>query len=491
MVAPLVAGVARAGAAMTRGAATRTAMTRSAGGTLMHSRFAGAKSVGSSMLSSGQVPWSKVSKEMGKLTNMIIDQHKKANAYLGKISGVLGKHSPAWVQQMIVLKKAFGLFLRPIGDILARFVRPMAIAFLKLATWFYKLFGTGGAAVGSTAYLEDEIKNLEVAKETAMNEGRFDDAAAIQEQINDKQAQIKKNTEDAIKWLNLLVPGIGRVSMGLGSIWEDDLKPAFLAMSGWAQDIWDTYIAPGFDSAKTWASDIWEKIKGWFTKPEDGDGGDKPEGGGLKFDPLEDFKQGWENLKFASKTLWDEYIAPGWEGAKTWGTDLWNDTILPGMADLKNWGTAMWATYIDPFGQKMLKWGGKMWDDYIHPGWQAAKGWAKTIWDDYINVGWEGAKNWASKIWRMIVSYVKNKISDEEGDKAVGGAIQKTGRYLLHAGERVVTAGDVSRANTSPNLSVTNHFNISATINNDMDIRELARQLADLNETELRRRVSY
>jgi len=76
-------------------------------------------------------------------------------------------------------------------------------------------------------------------------------------------------------------------------------------------------------------------------------------------------------------------------------------------------------------------------------------------------------------------------------EEAVGGAIGETGIYKLHAGERVLTAGDTARSSSEQSTVINNVFNLAATINNDLDIRELADKLADLQEVELRRRVSY
>ena len=76
------------------------------------------------------------------------------------------------------------------------------------------------------------------------------------------------------------------------------------------------------------------------------------------------------------------------------------------------------------------------------------------------------------------------------GRGASGGMVNQTGNYQLHAGERVMNAGETSRLggggmNYSPNIT------IQATISNDIDIRMLARKLADYQEREIRRRSSY
>jgi hypothetical protein len=64
--------------------------------------------------------------------------------------------------------------------------------------------------------------------------------------------------------------------------------------------------------------------------------------------------------------------------------------------------------------------------------------------------------------------------------------------YKLHAGERVLNAGQATRTESGGStFNIRSTFNITASVNNDIDIRDLARKLASLQETELRRRVSY
>ena len=57
---------------------------------------------------------------------------------LKKLLGAVTKASPRLQASMTILKKAFEMLLRPIGDILSMFVRPMAIALLKFAIPLYK-----------------------------------------------------------------------------------------------------------------------------------------------------------------------------------------------------------------------------------------------------------------------------------------------------------------------------------------------------------------
>jgi hypothetical protein len=73
--------------------------------------------------------------------------------------------------------------------------------------------------------------------------------------------------------------------------------------------------------------------------------------------------------------------------------------------------------------------------------------------------------------------------------KATGGEINTTGMYGLHAGERVIPAE--RNRNSSNNQNITNYFTISANISNDLDIRQLAKKLAEYSESQMRRRVSY
>ena len=108
-------------------------------------------------------------------------------------------------------------------------------------------------------------------------------------------------------------------------------------------------------------------------------------------------------------------------------------------------------------------------------------GWAKKIRD-----AWSNAKDKVVGGVKKAGGWVKDKLGF-----ASGGDVRTTGPYILHAGERVLNAGETARSVDKPPMTFNTSVNLQATINNDLDIEMVARKLAEYNETELRRRVSY
>ena len=69
---------------------------------------------------------------------------KKLTETLKKIKGLLEKASPAFKQSMEIFQKSILLFLRPIGDIFSKLMRPFLILFLKLGILWYKMLTPKG-----------------------------------------------------------------------------------------------------------------------------------------------------------------------------------------------------------------------------------------------------------------------------------------------------------------------------------------------------------
>ena len=395
---------------------------------------AATRSLGGKMLSTGTLG----SKDLLKVA-------LEANKYLKKISSstlgmlnYMAKYSPALQQQMVIMSKAWGLIVRPFGDLFAKAMRPLSAAFLKFSLRWNDalgyLFGTGGGALDK----EDKLKSLNEQLIGAEEQGRTDDADKIKDEI----AGLEKNWAQLI-WDEIIVPSWQGALEWVSRIWDEYIVPAWQGSLEWVTRIWDEYIVPAWAAVITWA-----------------------------------------------QRIWDEYISPAWIAVKDWVTKIWDEYISPAWIAVKDWVTKIWDEYISPAWSALTGWATKIWDDYIAPTWAAVTGWGQKIWDDYIVKAWDGIKNWGDKVW-TIIKDAAGRLNPFKSS-AVGGEINKTGPYLLHAGERVLTAGDNSRSESSSNnITITNHFTINASINNDMDINSLARKLASYNETELRRRVSY
>lgn len=368
------------------------------------------------------------------VTNIMSKNVKKIFDKVKKALQLLEKASPALKQQLIVFRKSILLFLRPIGDIMAKFVRPMAIWALKVAMKWYQLFGGGASKGGDPAdALEQAIKQLDIAKE----EGDPEQIRRAEEAVIKAEQNVAKKTDST--------------RVGPGSI-LDTLK-------SFGDKLWKDFIPDVLVS-------VVKEL-------------------GTTFSLL------WETLK----SLWD-IVGPLVEviGAAGLTAALF---ALEGVLVIVN--TAL-------LGVKTIL-------EFVKVGFQWLDYWLESLWGwlkDNIPNAFETVKEWftntiptaisnmiakAKEIFAKVVEWIKNlnpfrkKKGDDDGGRAVGGLVETTGDYKLHAGERILPAGQARKESRS--INITNHFNIPSTINTDFDIRELAMRLADYSERELRRRVSY
>jgi len=405
---------------------------------------------------------------LAKTADVSLKFMSKISKGISKFVGFMAKHSPALKQQLIVLRKGISVFLRPIGDIMAKFMRPMAVWVMKVAQKWYSIFGTGSKEKTSNSYIEDQIKQLETEKESAIIAGDDEGAAKIQEQIDALQGKLKSSLWDNIA--NFFTATLPQVTK---DAWNGIVKFFNTTLPKAAQDAWNGIVNFFNITLPKAAGDAWNSILNFF-------GTDFPYALGRFVGLVENFftdtlpkaaQKAWDNInKFFEETL-PNAARDAWARILRYGQDVYDnigaffrDTLPKAIKDAWN-GIDRFFTITIP-------------------------GWFQTLVNKFTNA-WDRIKNFGSNTWDSVKDAGKNFISGYKSTKAVGGSIAQTGLYQLHAGERVVTSGDVQRANNSNSMSVNNTFNISATINNDMDIRELANRLADLNETELRRRVSY
>jgi len=361
---------------------------------------------------------------------------------LKKIWKLMKESSPLLKQQLIIAKKAWLLVWRPFGDLIGKFLRPFLILFLKIGLflykWLSKLFGTMKAD-------EEDIEKQEsfMAKEREMRREMRGETRRIEgsgEAVTTRQQ--KKEQNSFVKW-------------------KENLKRWYIDL---AKQTWVDFL----NGLKI--------INGWI-------------------------KSGWKSLTDYIKSL-GPFLREEWEmflgeldTIKDWLLDKW-DSFLSNFDTIGDWLLDKWGFFlldIDTIGT-WLK-------DKIESLWKSLK--------DGFNYVITAMKGWASDLWSKIKSIFRGKSKDKDDDdsfkapksqfrdyrgasrvKAIGGMIGETGQYQLHAGERVVTAADVQRMNQNP-VNVTNHYNISANISSDIDIRQLAKRLAALQEIELRRRVSY
>lgn len=390
-----------------------------------------ARSAGGQLLSTGGMKVGLEGKAMTSLTD-VASGIWSANVMRNKMLNHLEKSSPALKQQMIIMRKGIMLIFRPIGDIMAKFIRPAAVWLMKFAVKWYQLFGTGASKDTKTG-IEDKIKFVKEAIDIAETEGDTEEIKRLKKLLADLESNLAGLTGPLDKFkLSLGVdfgPDIAKIKEAWKSVTE-----SWTVIKEWPDKIW-TYFATWEEVINLWADtletyfmDFGAKVNQW---PYD---------------------------------IWDKYVAPGWKGVLDWADDIWTD-------------------YIEKGWEKMLAMPQKIWDDYIAPAWKGVKNWGTDLWKDLkasLDKLIDKIKSYRPSWWPL-------------GDKAVGGKVEETGLYHLHAGEEVIRAGDTTRENNSSNASVNiiNHFHLNATINNGMDIESLADQLAALQEVELRRRSSY
>lgn len=459
MVAPLIAAAARGAAA--RGAAN----VASTGGKWMHSTSRSTRKMGSKMLGyGGEKGGEKLLKEvkgLSKKANMNLKYMGKIANNVAKFVNFMSKFSPALKQQTIVMTKAFGLFLRPIGDIMAKFMRPMSLWVMKVAMKWYSIFGSktaGEPGEGGPDIAEQLITQAQAAEAA----GELEKAERLRSEAASMISKPDIQEEDS---------GFSKI---FGKLIPESFKESLSALGKTFKELWNVIVEVG--------KILWDVLGPALTSIGNIIG--LAVVGALK---LITFL--FEGIAFVLKML-AKGLETAWDLIKI-GID-WIDVF-------SNW-----------IGEKLVGIFIKLWDslksfsiwisDIFTNAWSSILTTMKTVYNWILNtfIGiFESLKNAMSGVWDTIKGLISKlkfwkKNDDEHEPKAVGGEITETKPYLLHAGERVIPAGVNSRISQESQSSVFNIVNnITATINNDLDIRELARKLSDLNEIELRRRVSY
>lgn len=458
MVAPLAAA-----------AASRLApAVRSAGGKWMHSNQKGIRSMGSKMLKVSDEKMGKKIEDVAKFSNMSLGVLKTISKGAAKILGFLAKHSPALKQQLVVIGKAFSVMIRPIGDIMARFMRPMAVWVMKVAQkWYAMVTKNKGPGMDDPA---DKEKAAEDVLEAAKAGGNPEAIQAAQTNLDQIRAAQKSNNttggqENPLKkiFAELIPEGMKESLSAIGKTF----KELWNIIKEFGLILWDL-LGP---SLKAMAVIIGVTLVGVLKLVT------------FVFEGLAFvLKMVGEGLKVVRIVIEAAIYWLGklneWVGEKLVQAFTW---LVDKLSDVWSW----------------LK------DTFI-AGWDTLKTTMSNLWDwvknTFIGV-WDDLKTAIENMWDKVKKVIDKinifKKSKEDGTddgssgNAKGGYVDRTGMYKLHAGEQVLTAGETSRNSETKSNVFNTTVNINATINNDMDIKTLAKKLADLNETELRRRVSY
>jgi len=452
MVAPLIAGAVKSAAApaiatSASGAGSGAAM-RSAGGKMMHSRSAATRSKGSRMLQTKDMSQA-VDRIAGhtdksrKALDSSLKVIRKISSATAKILNTMQKASPALRQQLIVLGKGFQLAIRPIGDIMAKFLRPMAIWVMKVAMKWYSIFGTSSGKGKGTGDPTEAVQDARLKLQSLINAG------APQEVIDTARNDLASKEQTLVE-----------SESGSGQGFKDFMDKLF-------GDLIPESLLSMIESLKTLFEALRPVLEAIVIVL------------GVALLAVLTIVQYALMLLAETFKILSIVIKELWEGMKAAGTWIketfikaW-DALLKAMNDSGAWIInkliGAWESLSNTFEAIVNK----------------VTGWIDKIKNAAGNIG-DKVKEKAGEVKEKVKSYFNR-------NKAIGGAITETGQYNLHAGERVVTAGDVSRMGQASggNGTTNNTFNINATINSDIDIRYLAERLAELQETELRRRVSY
>jgi hypothetical protein len=437
-------------------------------------------------------------------------------------------------------------------DILGKFLKPMARWMIRFAMKYFATTGQGSATGRSEVAIDDMLDQLRSSLTGAQALGDVDAQARIQRQIDKWEAVIGSAIDNTKEYadddtlndifgelingafnlslafskvgdvvgdiINNLTPGGGGGGDGGGGGGgdSDENEKGFWAkvaekIEGWLTTIWNDYLSPMWTIISDWATFIWDN----YMKP------------------------GWEIVKEWAAKIWKDYILPGWETAKNWGQKLWDAIFQPLINTVKKLINKIFPGTFPEVEEKVGgkfggagatgSWGsdtnttntGTTQTNYVGTGSviQSAKaiydkamsgvsdffgglkgGYGNRITGTTATGSHEALLSGSSKDYqryKTIEAYIKQVESQAARygnplSKATGGDINQSGLYNLHAGERVMNAGDTARMN----MGNTNNFTNKITINNprianNMDIRMLARELAKFQERELRRRVSY
>jgi len=466
MVAALLAGAARlaGGAAGARGTSSRMVRNTRTG------RFAGSQqnladaSSGKKMFKQQE----KVEKGLKKLRMTLKKKLDPIIKFTKKVANFLSKVSPAFKQQMSILKKAWLLFWRPMGDFLAKILRPLGILLLKVALWWYKKI----TSVLGTTGIQDPSEDEEGNAADLITRG----LKAVADVVT---RDSKKPKKDPLEDFNL---------GDKLKVWWEDFKWMLYRIKSTFQDAWyDTINAfkEKWSSFVTMLGAAWTEISTFFS----GLGSKFKKYFGLIWD---DLVKGWTEVFDGFKKQWGSII----KSLKTFFTDLWKKAKKVGV---EIWDVVKSAFFVITDGiiakgveiLKSLK-------DSFDTIWTKIKTVAQIAYDKLTSALatiWTKIKQ-AAKDWLFGAPKDVNDNPKTPGILATGKSfVGETGMYKLHAGETVLPAGESQRRfqgdNSSGAMNITNTFHLNATINSDIDISNLAKRLASLQEIELRRRVSY
>jgi phage-related protein len=408
---------------------------------------------------------------------------------LGVIKGGItriAKAQPQLRATFELLGKTFDILLRPIGDIMLLFIKPLAIGMLRLALpmyiawrkWLMENEGLaktiaellGGPLVTLLGQIGDFLKGFnegglaggfealeEAGKERARNAwglikdvglwlwGNFKEGWAAQFELIAAGWELMTELigawyEGFIEFWSETVPELwGLFVQGFTVFFSETLPllvtAAWAVVSSLLESMWNNIISFFGSTFPNAVNEMWENIITFFTETF-------PSAANIVWDNI---------LVFFTETL-PEGIEGAWETIKTFFTETVVGWIVDGWDGVKDFFTEELPSWITTLIDKLY-----------------------SAFETLI----EKAKSILSEIDSWLNSL--RKYAKKFG-LASGGYISETGMYELHAGEYVVRAGDVSAGkavNQGPS------FNTSITINGSVNNRSDANAIAEQIERRL------
>ena len=184
-------------------------------------------------------------------------------------------------------------------------------------------------------------------------------------------------------------------------------------------------------------------------------------------------------------------IQDAFSAIKDIGLWIWNQIIKPAFEFFKQIGMNIWNMFKDGL-MLILQFGQWIWDKIIKPGLDFISNVGEMIWN-FIKDG----LNFISDLGRMIWNFIKDSLGGIFGGGR-GNDTQRVEDAIITPGGRVITTNprDYLIATQNPqNLNTGGSFNYSPTIqingniNNEMDVRNIAMQIAEISKNELSRRT--
>jgi len=364
-----------------------------------------------------------------------LDVAKKMSRSLTELSG----HLKA---SLNLLSKSFKLMLKPIADVMGLLIRPLALQLLRFAIPFYKAFAKSNLLSGLAKPEDQRTAEEKLAVTTgkaglaSLLPGGGGGLASVGKSLltSSDPKGIISAALDKVKELGSTILGwLAPIGDWIGAFFTESIPAGFAKISEWLSTFFGETLPGWFNTVWAWLSGFFtETLPSWFTDT-------------------------WETLKEFFLVTLPGWFTNGWEAVKTFIT-----------ITVPEWFTKSWDT-VKTFVTETI------------PGWFSGL--------------FSSINSWINNIKRKLTSLLGGSNGGAGGSFAHGGFIQQSGTHTLHAGEFVLRAGQVQqlidKGGPGANMTFAPNIHIAATINNQMDVRVLARQLAEIQETEMRRMVSF